>query len=159
MKRTAERVLSIVSAVFTMISILFSFVGLWLVRLVAADESFRTEVEMDLLTSSDFTAEESALILSFIDLMEGFQWVIIVLLMISFIATIIGMIFIWNNKNSKLAGAMFIVAGLFAFIITPTSIMLYIAAVLSFTKKPENMNEQQDPSPYGNPSGGSMRPL
>lgn len=159
MKRTAERVLAIISVVFTMISILFSFIGLWLVRLVATDESFRTDIEMDLLTSSDFTAEETELILSFVDIMEGFQWMIIVLLIISFIATIIGLIFIWNNKNSKLAGVMFIIGGLFAFIITPTSIMLYIAAVLSFTKKPENMNEQQDPPLYGNSPGGSMRPL
>ena len=40
-----------------------------------------------------------------------------------------------NNKNPKLAGIMFILAGLFAFVLSLTSILLYIAGILCFTRK------------------------
>ena len=35
----------------------------------------------------------------------------------------------WNNKNPKLAGKTFILAGLFAFVLSPTSILLLILLV------------------------------
>lgn len=159
MKRTAEKALSIISAVFTVISIIFGFISLSFVKMMNADQAFRLEMETELLSTPDLSAEEAQLILSFIDLFEGFIWIILVMLIISLIATIIGIIFIWNNKNPKLAGVMFIIAGLLVFLFSPTSIMLYIAAILCFTKKPPYTPEQLETPFYGNAPDDSMRPL
>ena len=71
------------------------------------------------------------------------MWLIIIGLIISLILTIIGIVNIWKNKNPKLAGTMFIIAGLSAGILSLTSILLYIAGILCFTKKPPLTNEPQ----------------
>lgn len=159
MKRTAEKTLSIISAVFTLISIIFGFASLSIVKMMNADEAFRAEMEAELYTMPELTSEEADLVLSLIDMFEGFIVLAIVVLVLSFIATIIGLIFIWNNKNPKLSGIMFIIAGLFAFVLTPTSIMLYIAAVLCFTKKPPRAQDPEQTPYYGDTPDDSMRPL
>ena len=49
-----------------------------------------------------------------IDAFSIFGWVFIIILVISLILNIIGIVSISKNKNPKLAGIMFILAGLFA---------------------------------------------
>lgn len=159
MNRTAERILSVISAIFTLISIILGFISLSLVKMMIADDSFRAEFEAELFTNPNLTSEEAELMLTFIDFFEGFIWLLIAILIISFIATVIGIIFIWNNKKPKLAGVFFIFGGLFAFILTPTSIMLYIAAILCFIKKPPRLKEEEITPFYGNRSEDGMRPL
>ncbi len=133
--RTAEKVLSIVSLVFTALALLPSFI-LVIFGKALSDGEIRRELEADVYADPTLEPEEAQMVLSILDSVSGFGWFIVIVLFISLIATIVGMVSIWNNKNPKLAGIMFIIAGLFVFIISPTSIMLYIAAILSFTKKP-----------------------
>lgn len=159
MNRTAERILSVTSAVFTLISLIFGFLSLSIVKMMNADESFRAEMEAELFENPALTGEEVELVLSLFNFLEGFIWIIVMALVFSFITTIIGIVFIWNSKNPKLAGIFFILAGLFAFIFTPTSIMLYIAAILCFTKKPPQSMDSEVTPFYGNASEDSMRPL
>jgi len=156
LKRTAEKILSIIAAVFTGMSIIFSFAGLSMIKGFSADEGLQEDFRTDLLSDPALTTEDVDMILFFIDALEGFSWFLIVVLFISFITTIIGIIFIWNNKKPKLSGIMFIIAGLFAFILSPTSILLYIAGILCFTRKSTLKSE---PGYEEDGFGNSMRPL
>ncbi|AOV06651.1 DUF4064 domain-containing protein [Sporosarcina ureilytica] len=156
MKRTAEKVLSIISLVFTVLSIAGSFIFVGIMK-AFTNGALRSEIEMELYADPELTVEDVDMILSVIEYFEGFSWFIVVVLVISLIATIIGMIFMWKEKNPKLAGILFIVAGLFAFILSPTSIMLYIAAILCFTRKPPLATNET--SFVDNHYDDSMRPL
>ena len=141
MKRIAEKVLSIIGLVFTVLSIIGGSVFLLFLKTVTSDVALRKELELEFLADPQFATEDVEMIMWWIDSMEGFGWSLVILLVISLIATIVGIIFMWNNKNTKLAGAMFIVSGLFAFILSPTSILLYIAGILCFTRKATLVDE------------------
>ena len=156
MKRTGEKVLAIISAVFTGISVLLSFMFLSAFKTFNSDAVLRKEFKTDLLSNQGFSAEEADLFMSAINFIEGFSWFIIAVLLISLITTIVGIIFIWNNKNPKLAGAMFIIGGLFALILSLTSILLYIAGILCFTRKTPM---QSDQTFVEENYDGTMRPL
>lgn len=155
MNRTAERVLSIIALVFTALALIPSFL-LILFGKMLSDENIQNEVTMDLMSDPQFTSEDVDIVLSLLDgvgTMSWLGWGLVFTLIISIVMTIIGMVAIWNNKNPKLAGIMFIVAGLFAFVLSLGSILLYIAAILCFTKKaptPPMVEEVYD---------GDMRPL
>lgn len=156
MKRTAEKVLSIISLVFTVLGIIGSFFMVGFMKLVTGG-ALGEELEMELFNDPNLTPEDIEATLWAFDFLEGFSWFFVVVLIISLIATIVGIVFMWKEKNAKLAGIMFIVAGLFAFIISPTSIMLYIAAILCFTRKPplDGGNQSFVEENYDD----SMRPL
>ena len=157
MKRTTEKVLAIISAVFTVIFTIFGFIGLGFLKMVTSDPANRVDFEKELLDfDSTLTTSDFEVMYESLGLFESLSWFLIILLIISLITTIIGLVFIWNNKNSKLAGIMFIISGLFAFVLTPTSILLYIAGILCFTKKAPLVAE----SVYSNEQNDdSMRPL
>jgi len=157
MKRTTEKVLAIISAVFTVAFTILGFIGLGFLKMVTSDPAIRVDFEKELLDfDATLTSADIEVMFESLGLLESFGWFLIVLLIISFITTIIGLVFIWNNKNAKLAGIMFIISGLFAFILTPTSILLYIAGILCFTKKAPLVAE----SVYSNEQNDdSMRPL
>ena len=95
------------------------------------------------------------MIFGMFDMFADFSWLFVIALVISLIATIVGIIFIWNNKNPKLAGVMFILAGLFAYVLSPTSILLYIAGIMCFTRKAPLTD---DPT-FGNQYDDTLRPL
>ena len=142
MKRTAEKVLSIISVIFTALSIVLGFMGLGFLKLFTSDPTIRTDFEKEMLDfDSTLTPSDVESVFVYLDLVEDFGWFLIVALIVSLITTIIGIVFIWNNKNSKLAGIMFIISGLFAFILSPTSILLYIAGILCFTRKAALVDE------------------
>lgn len=142
LKRTAEKVLSIISAIFTAAFIVFGFISVGFFKLLTTDPEIRAEFEAGMLDfDPTLTSTEFADVFASLDFFEGIIWFLIVSLIISFIVTIVGIVFIWNSKNSKLAGVMFIVAGLFAYVLSPTSILLYIAAILCFTRKAPFVDE------------------
>ena len=156
MKRTAEKVLSIISVVFTAMSLIGSFIFLAFIKTVTSDGVMRREMELDLYSDPEFSAEEVEMIMWFVDFLEGFGWFLVVVLIISLIASVVGIIFMWNDKNPKLAGIMFIIAGLFAFVLSLTSILLYVAGVFCLTKKAPLVDEP----PFVEESlDGTMRPL
>lgn len=158
MNRTAERVLGIISLVFTVIGVAATIFGAVLFNLMSSSPDLRSEIEMDLYSDPSITQADMDMIFSFFDAIGGFMWLGVVFLVISLILTIIGLIKIWNNKNSKLAGIMFILAGLTGGILSLTSILLYIAGILCLVKKPTTYPEEPvitDAPPYDD----GMRPL
>lgn len=156
MKRTPERILSIISLIFTTLALIPGFLFVAFGNMLSESE-FREEIESDILANQDLTSEDVDAIISLFESISTFGWFIVIVLLISLIATIVGMVSIWNSKNPKLAGVMFIIAGLFVFVISPTSIMLYVAAILCFTRKPPYAPEEDTfvESNYDD----SMRPL
>lgn len=144
MKRTAEKTLGIISAIFTLLGIVGSFAFSAIMKLAMSDSESLGKFEADLYADPQLTPEDVDIILSLVGTMEKFGTVSGVLLIISLVLTIIGLVAIWNSKNATLAGVMFIIAGLFAFVISPTSIMLYIAGILCFTRKSPPMSTDHD---------------
>jgi Protein of unknown function (DUF4064) len=154
--RTAEKVLSIISAVFTTIGIIMSFAIMAFYNFMKSDPTIREDFEAEMLSDPALNPQDLELFYSIFNFLGGLIWLIIIGLIISLILTIIGIMNIWKNKNPKLAGTMFIIAGLLAGFISLTSILLYIAGILCFTKKPPLTKE---PQLVDDQSGGMMRPL
>lgn len=163
MKRTAEKVLAIISAVFTGIAVILGFVWLSVFNNAITDPLFLEEVKNGVLELEAEDVNPADLEMMFestdilTEIMTDFSWAIIIAFIISFILTVIGTVCIWNNKKPKLAGTMFILGGLLAGIISLTSILLYIAGILSFvrkaTLKEDGLHRVDDQS------DGTMRPL
>ena len=128
-----------------------------LVNLMKNDPTIKSDFERDMLTDPTMTQADLDAIYSIFTFMGGFIWLIIIGMIISVVLTIIGTVNIWNNKNAKLAGIMFIIAGVLGGLLSLSSILLYIAAILCFTKKPP----LQDDSYVSDQSSGDgmMRPL
>ncbi|QTD39606.1 DUF4064 domain-containing protein [Sporosarcina sp. Te-1] len=158
MNRTAEKVLSIIAVVLTAIGTIGAFFGVGILNLITNDPSFRRDLELDLLSDPTYTSEDVELVFSIFDLFSGFIWLIVIALIISLVLNIIGIVNIWNNKNAKLAGIMFIIAGVFGGIISLASILLYVAGILCFTKKPPLQDEPYVDTSYTENSD-TMRPL
>lgn len=140
MSRTGEIVLGVISAIMTLLSIILVTILVISGSNVLKDEAFTTEfqnviAEEPTMTEADLQIIDDNMHLV-IDAFNIFGWVFVIILVISLILNIIGIVSISKNKNPKLAGIMFIIAGLFAGILSPTSLLLYIAAIMCFVRKP-----------------------
>ncbi|MFS0691000.1 DUF4064 domain-containing protein [Sporosarcina sp. 179-K 8C2 HS] len=157
MNRTAEKALSIIAAVLTAIGVVFGFLVMAVVNLIKNDPSFKQDFEADMMADPSLTQADIDAILTLFNIMGGFFWLLIIGLIISLVLNIIGIVNIWKNKNAKLAGIMFIIAGVLGGILSLSSILLYVAAILCFTKKPTLQDDLQ----YADRSYDSdgMRPL
>ncbi|MCM3357602.1 MULTISPECIES: DUF4064 domain-containing protein [unclassified Psychrobacillus] len=137
--RTGEVVLGIIGAVFNVIAIIL--VSLLVINGSTAlqDEEFSTIMEQEMLNDPQLTAEEAEQALGFVevfvDLFGVIGWAAVVAFVISLIFNILGIVFVSKNKKPKLAGIMFILGGIFAGIISLTSIILYVAAIMCFVRK------------------------
>ncbi|MEK5068284.1 DUF4064 domain-containing protein [Sporosarcina sp. FSL K6-1508] len=157
MSRTAEKILSIISVLFTAIGIILSFMVLALFNFLKSEPTFRVDFDLEMMAfDPTLTTADLDVIYSNFFLVGNFMWLFIISFIISLILTIIGIVNIWNNKNPKLAGIMFIIGGLTAGIISVTSILLYIAGILCLVKKPPLTDEPQFVDDQYN---GTMRPL
>ncbi|WP_432361755.1 DUF4064 domain-containing protein [Sporosarcina sp. UB5] len=156
MNRTAEKVLSIIAVILTAIGVIFGFIGMAFINFVRNDPTAMQEIEMELMADPAMTEVEMDAMFAFFNLLGGFIWFIIFAMIIGVVLNIVGIVNIWKNKNAKLAGIMFIIAGVFSGILSLPSILLYIAAILCFTKKPPVEDNIQMDSSY---AGDGMRPL
>lgn len=140
MSRTGEIVLGVISAIMTLLSVILVAVLVVSGSNLLNNEEFKAEIEGSIVNDPTFTDTEIQFISDNLDLVADaislFGWVFIITLVISLILNVIGIVSISKNKNPKLAGIMFILAGVFAGIISLTSILLYIAAIMCFVRKP-----------------------
>ena len=159
MNRTAEKVLGIIGLVFTALGVIASIFGAVIFNMFSSDPGLRTEMEMDLYSDPTMTPADIDMLFNIFDALGGFLWLGVVFLVISLVVTIIGLVKIWNNKNPKLAGIMFILGGLTGGILSLTSILLYIAGILCLTKKQTNVYQDDQIITDTPPEDGGMRPL
>ena len=140
MSRTGEIVLGVISAIMTLLSIILVTVLVLSGSSVLKDEAFTNDIQNGIANDPNLTATELQFIDDnidvFIDAFSVFGWLVIIILVISLILNIIGIVSISKNKSPNLAGIMFIIAGVFAGIISLTSILLYISAIMCFVRKP-----------------------
>lgn len=149
MSRTGEMVLGVISAVFTIIAIIG--VSFLVISGSAAfqDEAINAEIQQEILNDPSLTGQDAEMVVQFFDVLPGmfstFGWGFVVVLVISLVLNIIGIVAVMKNRKPKLAGVMFILAGLFAGIISLTSILLYIAAIMCFVRKaPAQLTDQDE---------------
>lgn len=136
MKRTAERVLSIIGAAFTGISVVLGIAFMSFLNVVKSDQMAQGDFEKEMLSiDPTMTPEDLDVFLSVMDFMGGMMWLLIMGLIISLVLSIIGIVKVWNNSNPKLAGILFIISGVLGGILSLASILLYIAAILCFVRK------------------------
>lgn len=156
LNRTAEKVLSIIAVVLTAIGVILGFIGMAFINLVKNDPTIKQDFESEMLSDPAFTPADLDAMYAVFNVMGGFMWLIIIGMVISVVLNIIGIVNIWNNKNAKLAGIMFIIAGVLGGLLSLPSILLYVAAILCFTKKPPLQDNLQYADQY---DGDGMRPL
>ncbi|MFJ7935017.1 DUF4064 domain-containing protein [Sporosarcina sp. NPDC096371] len=157
MKRTAEKSLSIIGAVLSTVGIIMGIIMTSLFNLVKSDPMFQVELEQEmLLMDPSLRPEDLEIFTTIVNLFGGIMWFIIIGMIIGLVLTIIGLVNIWNSKNPKLAGIMFIIAGVLSGFITLPSILLYIAGILCFTRKPPLTDK---PHFTDDQYDGTMRPL
>ncbi|WP_432353212.1 DUF4064 domain-containing protein [Sporosarcina sp. A2] len=159
MNRTAERVLGIISLVFTVLGVISTIGGAVILKMMGSDPSIRSEIEGEILSNPSTAPGDMDMFFQFFDAVGGFLWLGVAFLVLSLILTIVALVNIWNNKNPKLAGIMFILAGLTGGILSLTSILLYIAGILCLTKKPTMIytdEHNHTDTPYDD---NGMRPL
>lgn len=152
MSRTGEIVLGIISALFSLGSIILLSIVVINGSSATQEEGFATEVEQIIMSDPNLTSQDAELFIENLDPIINFfsilGWGFVIVLVISLVLNILGIVFVMKNKKPKLAGIMFIVAGLFAGIISITSILLYIAAIMCFVRKsPVQIEEQEYYSP------------
>ena len=156
MKRTAEKVLAIISTVLTTLGIIMVVAFMAFFNFIKNDPVLKGEFEAELYATPDVTQADIDSVLAVFNLIGGFMWLGIILMAISLILTIVGLVNVWNDKNAKLAGILFIIAGLVGGIVSLPSIFLYIAGILCLTKKPTMID---DPVYVDDMHDGTMRPL
>jgi len=140
MSRTGEIVLGVISAIMTFLSVILVVVLVISGSSILKDEEFKNDFQ-NILSNDPAYAEADIQMIDdnmalAVDAFNIFGWVFIIILVISLILNIVGIVSVSKNKNPKLAGIMFIIAGVFAGIISLTSILLYIAAIMCFVRKP-----------------------
>jgi len=147
MSRTGELALGIVSAVFTFLGTILTVIFLIGGSSVFTDEAFIAEFEQEIYndpTLSEIEAQETIDIMGvFFEMFTVLGWLAVATLVISLVLNIIGVVSVSKNKKPKLAGVMFIIAGVFAGILSLTSILLYIAAIMCFVRKPPVRTEEE----------------
>ncbi|MGM9966370.1 MULTISPECIES: DUF4064 domain-containing protein [unclassified Rummeliibacillus] len=146
MKRTIEIVLGSVGTLFNLIAI--AIMGL-IVKLVSEVKN-NTQLQDELVTEfknqltndpqfkdTDIQAFAESMV-SAINFLGPFGWFIIICFIVSVVAGIVGIVQAVRTKNrANFAGSMFIVAGVFAGILSLTSIVYYIAAIMCYVRKPK----------------------
>lgn len=146
MKRTAEIVLGIIGTVFNIIAIVMMGIIVRVVSEVKNNTQLQDELvaEFKAQLTNDPQFKDTDVqtfadsMISAINFLGPFGWFIIICFIISLIAGIVGMVLVVRTKNrATFAGSMFLVAGVFAGIISLTSIVYYIVAIMCFVRKPK----------------------
>ncbi|WP_342599269.1 DUF4064 domain-containing protein [Psychrobacillus sp. FSL H8-0483] len=150
MSRTGEIVLGVISAIFSVISIISLSLLVIGGSATFQEAEFSNILEQEILNDPTLAEDPEVIaqgVDTFINLFTVLGWGFVTLIVISLVLNIVGIVFISKNKKAKLAGIMFILAGVFAGILSPTSILLYIAAILCFVRKPPVQLEEEYYSP------------
>lgn len=141
MKRTGEKVLSIIATILNFLSVGFLVIIILSSQVIADDPMFQTEIENQFSASGltgDEIQETMVLYDGFVGFVSGLGWLFVVFGLIAIILAIVGTVKV--NKNAKLAGILFIISALLSGVISLPGILLIIAAIMCFVRKPK----QQD---------------
>lgn len=146
MKRTGEKVLSIIATIlniFGMVLVILMLIGSkYIIDNGMSDPIFQNEMEYQMSTSGLTQAEMDeafSLMEGMLTFINGIGWVVVVIGVIAIVLGIVGVVKV--NKNAKLAGILFIIAAVLSGIISLPGILLIIAAIMCFVRKPKSKSE------------------
>jgi len=142
--RTGERVLGIIGIVFNILAIILLA---WLITSINGLEGTAEfeQFEQDIMNDPAFegSPEEAQMVVDFIIGGTGvFGWALVAMLALSTILAIVALINLKKHSNASLAGVFFILAGLLAGVLSLTSILFYIAAIMCFVRKPQMRDDE-----------------
>ncbi|MDQ0429595.1 putative membrane protein [Planomicrobium stackebrandtii] len=142
--RAGEKVLGIIGIIFNILAIALIGFAMASYANVQGTPEFQQFIEDEIMSDPAFSTPEEAQ--TVINMMSSsfsvVGWVLIALLVVSTILAIIALINLRKNKKASTAGVLFILAGLFAGLLSLTSILFYIAAIMCFVRKPRTQNNQ-----------------
>lgn len=138
--RAGEKTLGIIGIVFNVLAIallIFAILGLGNIE---NDPEFRQMLEEQIATDPTLNdmGDTQSLIDGLLTSFDVVAWVLVALLVISTIFALFAVARLGHNRNPKVAGICFIVAGIFAGLLSLTSILFYIAAIMCLVRKPRN---------------------
>lgn len=138
MNRTAEKVLGIISAVLIGIGILIIVALTSLFKVGLGDPELRAEMANEIVNAPDIdiTIEQANNVLDVFASLVGIGWLIAGIGLLALVLTIVAVVQLKNEAKIKSAGTLFIIAGIFSGVLSLASILLYVAAIITFTKKP-----------------------
>lgn len=139
-KRTGEKALGIIGSIFNVIGIILSII---VITSLSGFEGSQMQMQMEeeLRNDPNITNPQDAemAVDTFNALVAGFDvigWVVVILLAISTVFAILAITKLKSFDKASTAGIFFILAGIFAGILSLTSILFYIAAIMCFVRKP-----------------------
>ncbi|MGK7379027.1 DUF4064 domain-containing protein [Planococcus sp. 1R117A] len=139
--RGGEKALGIIGIVFNILAIALIVFSILSFGDVQNNPEFRQYLEDQMLNDpalSTNPAEAQVLIDGLLASFGVVGWIIVGLLAISTVLALLAIAKLGRNRNPKLAGIFFIIAGLFAGLLSLTSILFYIAAIMCFVRKPRD---------------------
>lgn len=139
--RGAEKALGIIGIIFNLLTIALLIFSILSFGSVQNSAEFRQYLEDEMMNDPTMSSSPEQVEMIVDGVMASFGvvgWVIVALLAISTIFALLAVARLGRNRNPKLAGIFFIIAGLFAGILSLTSILFYIAAIMCFVRKPRN---------------------
>jgi uncharacterized membrane protein len=134
--RGAEKALGIIGIIFNLIVI-----GTTILLISNSDEFQQSpqfqQIEDEIRSNPSFSTPQDAqaAVDAFAASFGAVGWTLVALLAISTLFAILALLNLRKDKNAKLAGAFFIIAGLFAGVLSLTSILFYIAAIMCFVRR------------------------
>ncbi|MBD8026155.1 DUF4064 domain-containing protein [Ureibacillus sp. Re31] len=152
MKRTGERILSIVSAVLNLIGVGFLIFMLFISKMIVEDPAFQTEFENSIYEDASINGYDPVYGMEIMDdvmaLINTIGWLVVVVAIIAIVLAVVGAVKV--NQNAKLAGILFIIAAVLSGIVSISGILLIIAAIMCFVRKPKTFeyDEQRDENGY-----------
>lgn len=142
--RAGEKVLGIIGIIFNVLAIALIGFAMASYANVQGTPEFQQYIEDEIMADPAFSNPEEAQMV--MDMMSSsfsvVGWVLIALLAFSTILAIAALVNLRKNGKASIAGVLFIVAGLFAGLLSLTSILFYIAAIMCFVRKPRVQNNQ-----------------
>lgn len=151
MKRTGEKAIIIIATICNLLAIFITTIMFFGLKAVINDPNMVESMLNDpsLANEENITMEEFQEVLDVITPYANILgWVTIIAFVISLVLGLLAFMRLKNEntKNIKIAGIMLIVAGLISGVLSITSILYYIAAIMCFVRKPKVLNDSYVPS-------------
>lgn len=154
-KRTGEKALGIIGSIFNVIGIILSII--FITSLSGFEGSqMQMQMEEEIRNDPNLTNPEDVeftidMVNSFVQGFDVLGWIVVALLVVSTVFAILAITKLKSFDKASTAGIFFILAGIFAGILSLTSILFYIAAIMCFVRKPplredELMSRSNEPA-------------
>lgn len=139
-KRTGEKALGIIGSIFNVIGIILSII---VITSLSGFEGSQMQMQLEEeirndpnLTNPGDVEMTMDMVNSFVQGFDVLGWIVVALLVVSTVFAILAITKLKSFDTANTAGIFFILAGVFAGILSLTSILFYIAAIMCFVRKP-----------------------